>query len=268
MSQQTPGGYNVHSNFGNKYATLQPTLRQLQINALAVARAFAPKKVVGFSKVRVGRDSDGGYIHIDDFSGVRAALSLGISDDVSWDLDMARRNIFVHQFDHTIEKTPVDNPSFSFHPQRVAAADAPGAVSLDSIVQRYIADHDRAILKMDIEGHEWPVFNAASIATFEKFSQIVCEFHGLDRSGDPEWSGLFLSVLHKLRSVFEVVHVHGNNWQPFENIANLVLPILLEVTFVNRNHYKFIETDEIFPTLLDRPNVPDRPDMRLGCFKF
>jgi len=273
MSQKTFGGYQVRLNYGRATPHLPPappqqTPQQLQARALAVARAFEPKRAVGFRKVQLGRDFDGGYIHLDDFAGVGAALSFGISDDVSWDLDLAARNIPVHQFDHTIDKPPVQNPLFHFHKQRVAAKDEPEALSLDTIVERYLAGHERAILKIDIENSEWAVFQSASPETLGRFSQIVCEFHGLNLAGDVGWSEQYQDVLGKLRALFEVVHVHGNNAQPFVNIANVVLPILLDVTLANRRYYEFTETNEIFPTPLDLPNLPSGPDMRLGCFKF
>ncbi len=112
------------------------------------------------------------------------------------------------------------------------------------------------------------MFYTVSEKALAKFSQIVCEFHGFQYAADPVWSERFLHVLGKLRAVFEVVHVHGNNALPFVNVGNVVLPSLLEVTFANRKHYQFVETNEVFPTALDQPNVPGRPDLRLGCFKF
>jgi len=68
--------------------------------------------------------------------------------------------------------------------------------------------------------------------------------------------------------LFEVVHVHGNNAQPATNVFNVILPVFLEVTLANRRHYQFAETNEIFPTPLDQPNVPNLPDLHLGSFKF
>lgn len=255
---------------GNRNASFDPDARSLatQNRVLAVARAFAPKKAVGHEKIRLGRDFDGGYVLIDDFSGVGAAVSLGIFDDASWDLDIARRNIRVHQFDHSIEEAPLKHPLISFHKLRVAAADGPGAICLESIVRNYLAGCDRAILKVDIEGEEWAVVETAPVATLERFSQIVCEFHDLQNAGHPNRCGQFLTVLQKLRSIFEIVHVHGNNNQTFVNIANVVMPMVLEVTLANRNYFEFAETDETFPTALDRPNQPHVPDMQLGCFKF
>jgi hypothetical protein len=96
----------------------------------------------------------------------------------------------------------------------------------------------------------------------------VCEFHGLQQMGEHGHTELFRSVLGKLRNHFEVVHIHGNNALPMVNISNVTLPALLEVTFANRRHYEFAETNEVFPTAIDQPNIPSVPEMRLGCFKF
>lgn len=42
-----------------------------------------PYELVGFEKIRVGRNNDGGYVMVDDFDGIEAAYSIGINDDVS-----------------------------------------------------------------------------------------------------------------------------------------------------------------------------------------
>ncbi|MBR1579098.1 MAG: hypothetical protein IJ668_01145 [Selenomonadaceae bacterium] len=38
--------------------------------------------------IRLGRAHDGGYVMLDDFSGVKNAYSAGISNDVSWDVSL------------------------------------------------------------------------------------------------------------------------------------------------------------------------------------
>jgi Methyltransferase FkbM domain len=273
MSQQNRGPVSVRAQFGPSYNVGLNIPRPLtdldrQSMTLALARAFEPKQVVGFQKVRLGRHCDGGYVHVDDFSGVGAAISVGIADDASWDLDVVSRNIPVYQLDDSIDQAPISHPLMTFRRQRIAETDGPDAVSLDTLARQLLADCDRAILKIDIEGNEWPVFQAAAPETLAKFSQIVCEFHGFKNAGEPAWSERALGALGKLRSVFEVVHVHGNNALPFVIVGNVVLPSLLEVTFANRAYYRFAETTQVFPTALDRPNVPGWPDLWLGCFKF
>ena len=253
------------SSSGNGVA---PAGTKGQSSILLFARLLQPKRVLGFEKVRVGRDFDGGYILVDDFSAIDGALSFGVSDDASWDLDIAQRNIPVHQFDHTIDRGPVDHTLIHFHKVRVAETDAPGAACLDTLVERLLSKSKRALLKIDIEGDEWGVLNAASPNSLDRFAQIACELHGFRLLADPDWYDRCEAAITKLKALFEVVHVHGNNAQPFTNIANVMLPSLLEVTFANRSCYQFTETDEVFPTPLDRPNLPDRPDLILGCFKF
>jgi Tfp pilus assembly protein PilF len=269
-SRQSPGGLGVRGTYRSDppAAVQQPSNHEKHEMALAVARAFEPKRVVGFDKIRLGRDFDGGYVLIDDFAGVGAALSCGISDDATWDLAIAKRNIPVHQFDHTIEKGPIDHPLLTFHKQRVAAADAPGTLCLDSMAEQFLRGCERAILKIDIEGDEWQAFSTVSAATLGKFSQIACEFHGLYYAAHPMWNKRFVAVLSKLRALFEVVHVHGNNAGPFANIANVILPCVLEITLASRSCYQFAESNEVFPTALDQPNLPSQPEMRLGCFRF
>ncbi len=260
--QGRPGGA---SSLG---ADASVSVHDYQRKIVALARLLGPKQAVGFQKIRIGRSFDGGYILVDDFSGVDAAFSFGVSDDASWDLDIAERRIPVHQFDHTIDKGPVAHPLITFHKVRIAAADAPGSARLDTLAGRLLANSRKAILKIDIEGDEWPVFAAASPATLDKFSQIVCELHGFNLLGDPAKYDYPMAVLTKLKTLFEVVHVHGNNAQPATNVFNVILPVFLEVTLANRRHYQFAETNEIFPTPLDQPNLPHLPDLHLGSFKF
>ena len=51
------------------------------------------------------------------------------------------------------------------------------------------------------------------------------------------------------------------------NVANVALPALLEVTFANRKHDEFAETNEVFPTAIDQPNVPSVPEIHLGLLQ-
>lgn len=257
----------------NGYMVMEPKFAapsddQKEANARSVAKLFEPKRAVGFDKVRIGRNFDGGYIHLDDFSEIGAALSFGVNDDPSWDLDIANRGIPVHQFDPTIEKAPAEHPLISFHKVAVAAKDGPGAMCIDTIAQRCLGDSTRALLKMDIEGSEWAAFQACSPATLGRFSQVVCEFHFLERAADPHWADQFLRTMVRLVPLFQVVHVHGNNFQPLHRFGKVALPAVIEVTFANRKHYKFVETDEVFPTPLDQPNRIGVPDLELGTFKF
>ena len=76
---------------------------------------LTPIALQGMKKIRLGNPFDGGYVMIDDFDNIKAAYSLGIADDVSWDLDIAKRGIPIFQYDHTIEGLPIHHPLFNFN---------------------------------------------------------------------------------------------------------------------------------------------------------
>ena len=235
----------------------------------AVLALITPVMASGVDKVRVGRESDGGYIMLNDFAGIAGALSLGIADDVSWDIDVANRGIPVLQFDHSVSAPPEAHAGFRFEPLRVSQSDEDGAISLDTIVRtRLDADDAPLLLKIDIEGDEWEVFQALSETTLSRFKQIVCEFHDLDRLAEVAFSNTVKDVFEKLSRSHFVHHVHGNNCGNFANVANVIVPQSIEVSFALRSAYHTTEGTATFPTQLDRPNQPGRADLYLGQFRF
>jgi hypothetical protein len=229
---------------------------------------LTPRRSVRFSKIRLGRDGDGGYVLLDDFTGVSAALSFGIAGDCSWDTAIAERDIDVYQYDHTVDGPPTANARFRFFRKKIAAVSSDQAESLGSALAKLPSTAERLILKIDIEGAEWDVFDAATSEELARFAQIVGEFHDFENVADPAWRDKAQRVLSKLRSVFDIVHVHGNNFGPLNVVANVAIPSTLELTLVNRAIYECQETDEIFPTALDQPNYAGRPDIFLGCMRY
>ena len=228
--------------------------------------SLRPLRAVGFDKIRVGRAHDGGYVMLDDFSGIGTAFSCGIGGDCSWDSMIAGRGIPVHQFDHTVEGSPQPDPLFTFHKLAVAGQSGDGRITIPQIAS--MAGSQRSILKLDIEGHEWPALMDMKKADLSPFAQIVVEFHRLRYADRTNALERYEKTLRNLAEGFQCVHVHGNNAAPYVVLCNIPLPDVLEVTFASRARYRFAETDEIFPTPLDMPNKKEYPDLCLGSFKF
>jgi len=235
----------------------------------SVLSLLRPSAAQGVAKVRIGRDFDGGYVMLDDFAGIATALSLGISDDVSWDSDIAERGIRVLQFDQTIDAPPVELPLFEFERLRISPFDESGSVSVGTILRTRVSEAgDTLLLKMDIEGAEWDIYLGIDNDDLCRFKQIVCEFHELDRLSEEAFADRARRVFEKLTSTHFVCHVHGNNCANFANVANVPVPQSLEITFASRAYYDPEPTAETFPTMLDRPNEPGRADLYLGHFCF
>lgn len=235
-----------------------------------VLRLLRPKRALGMAKRRFGRRHDGGYVHLDDFDGVDTALSLGINDDVSWDCDVADRGVKIYQFDHTVEDPRPRDERMVFAKTMIAGHAAPGCETLEALVSR----HDRRaakpnlILKMDIEGSEWPVIEETSDATFGRFAQVACELHSFERFRELPWRQGFYRALRKISLSHGVVHVHANNYAGFQIIAGVPVASVLEISWANRSAYDLVETDELFPTDLDDPCHSAAPDHYLGAFLY
>ena len=233
---------------------------------------LTPMDVSGAKYTRVGQQYDGGYIMLDDVSSrkIDAAYSFGISSDVSWDEEIAGLGIEIYMYDHTIEKLPKQNPRFHFFKEGVTGdPEEKGLETLSNLIRRN--GHERSknlLLKMDIEGYEWSVFEETPSDVIGQFVQIVIELHGLIPSRSKADLSQLLSVLKKINQTHQSVHVHANGYCPISWLGELALPNLLEVTYVRRADYadRLVPNTRTFPTEIDQPTFPWLPDVNLGNF--
>lgn len=227
------------------------------------------KEVVGFEKRRIGGPADGGYVCIDDFTNIDAAISVGIGGDVSWDTEVANRGLPVFQYDHTVSDSPEHHPNFVFQKRRLAVTEGPGTVTLDKLSPTERPVTDASIFgKIDIEGDEWQIFSSATAGNLQQFAQLVCEFHWFENILHDEFFRTAARALENLRAVFEPVHVHANNYSNLLVAGTVLFPNVLEVTFVNKSRYSCQPYAGRFPTNSDSANRPDRDDYHLGRFEF
>ena len=70
------------------------------------------KKVLGYKKIRIGKNKDGGYILLNDLKNIKIGYSFGISREISFDKGLADKNIDVFMYDHTINKLSFENSKF------------------------------------------------------------------------------------------------------------------------------------------------------------
>lgn len=223
------------------------------------------QKVLGKSFVRVGKEDDGGYIMIDDFKADGIAYSFGISDDVSWDKDMADRGYYVFLYDHTIQALPCEHKNFHF--KREGIADSVNASPELHSLEYYLKEngHEKQsgmILKMDVEGAERGFFCLVESDTLEKFDQIIIELHGL--FSEKNWASLLMAV-KKIRQTHSLFHIHANNHGDVVWIGGKPCPALLELSFVRNGLYQMEEAKELgLPLELDRACLKEFPDILMN----
>lgn len=246
-----------------------PHAPDLQWEIRRTFQLLRPHTAAGLRKVRVGSDGDGGYIMLDDFHSAGAAYSLGIGGNVAWDLAMAERGFQVFQYDHTVADPPTSHPNFHFHKKEIGPSDDGDVISITSAISANGHEAQRnLILKIDIECAEWVALDALPDTVLGQFEQIIGEFHGFLRIAEPDWRAVAQRVLGRLYRSHAVYHVHANNWGDFLPIANVPVADVLEISFVRRDRAKLVPSFEYFPSHLDMPCHPERPDIVLGSFIF
>lgn len=218
--------------------------------------------------VRIGRSFDGGYVVIRDresglFSSDRIAYSLGICDDVSFDLALVKKGYEVYQYDHTIDALPADCKRFHWRKTGITGSrETKELKSLETVIREDgNAGRSGMLLKCDIEGSEWDMLADCTEDTLRQFDQIVIELHGIL---DHRKRVKVLRGLKKLSATHQAVHIHGNNNSCFGFCGKLVTPDVFEVTLLLRGRYAVHDKDIILPASLDQPCNPDHPEILTG----
>ena len=232
---------------------------------------LTPSAVVGCGKIRLGDEGDGGYVVLDHLAPGGVCLSLGVGDNVSFDLALAELGYDILQFDHTVTGPPMSHERFRFH--RIGISDRlpspDGFLSVAEVLEtQNLRQRDDLILKMDIEGSEWGAIPLMTPDDLAHFDQICIEFHHLGQLTRPAFAEMAAAVFRHLRQTHVAVHVHGNNNLPMYNVLGVPVPDVLEITLARRRSHEFLPSAEIFPTAIDYPNRPDVPDLFLGSFCF
>lgn len=221
------------------------------------------KEVKGIPLVRIGRDYDGGYIMPDDFNSTLRAYSFGISNDVSWDKDIASRGIEVFMYDPTIPCLPEENSHFHFYKKGISGKDLPeeDLFSMETILDWNGDSNNRnLILKMDVEGAEWEFLEDVSSEVLGQFIQMTFEWH--DVVNIP--GTLLRKIIEKINCTHQVVWLHGNNCAAAVRGGEILMPFALEITFVRKEDYEFTKSESVYPLSIDMPNNPNKPDHILG----
>ena len=215
-------------------------------NNFDLINIFRPMDVFEKKKIRIGRNNDGGYILLDDFKDIKIAYSFGIGKEISFDKDLADKNIDIFMYDHTIKRLPFENQKF--HWKKIGLSshnlNQTNMKTLnDLIVENGHLNQQNMILKLDIESNEWDVFQELPIKIMRQFKYIVGEFHFTHKNRYK-----YLNILKKIEITHQIFHLHCNNCASFIlNYYGYNICSLLEISFVLKEGYKFEKFNSTFP---------------------
>ena len=200
-----------------------------------------------YSKIRLGKDYDGGYI-IADIQNInyKMLISGGISNDISFEEDFLNKykNVNIIAFDGEINNLPKENENIIFINKNIGSENNDKITNLHDIINNF----DSLFIKMDIEGGEIAWIKNLNIEQINKFEQIVMEFHYPFNDSE---------IFDKLNQTHYLIHFHGNNCCGLININNVNIPNVFECTYLHKKHFKDIPelNTDLIPGKLDMKNI-------------
>lgn len=206
--------------------------------------------------VRIGGPADGGYLVPDDLQGISALFSPGVADTADFEADFASRGVPCYLADFSVDGPPFNLPLFHFEKKFLGVRSEGNTVTLDDWVARHAPAGNDLILQMDIEGAEYEVLLSTEQSTLQRFRIIVLEAHGLQAMWQPQGLRLIKLMFERLLLHFDVVHLHPNNCLAPQGFGEVLVPPVLEFTFLRKDRAKTRSPVAELPHPLDRNNVP------------
>lgn len=227
-----------------------------------------PRLVNPGQKIRVGPPEDGGYVtSMQCIYKADCLVSYGIGNDNRYEQEFLQRfNKDVFMFDHTIGQGHPDWNAGGLHFIAEGLGNKAGCRDFFEhfgAIQEIMWPRTKCLLKVDIEGDEYPYFGAADAKKLaETCTGILIEIHWLDQQ---QYRDAFMKLAANLEPYFILTHVHGNSWGSTFQHDGIELPITTELSFDNREFVEDLGWDHsIYPVAgLDYSNDPKRPDIDL-----
>uniref|UniRef100_A0A6C0HB99 Methyltransferase FkbM domain-containing protein n=1 Tax=viral metagenome TaxID=1070528 RepID=A0A6C0HB99_9ZZZZ len=202
-----------------------------------------------FTKLRLGKDYDGGYI-IAEIPNVNYTIFLagGINDDISFEEGFIDKypNIQTFAFDGTINNLPKENSNITFIKKNIGFENNEHVTNIHDIIDV----NECIFVKMDIEGGEIPWIKSLSDDQMNKFEQIVMEFHN-------PFTDAEIDVFDKINKNHYLIHFHGNNCCGVRNHNGVIIPNVFECTYLHKKYFTNVPelNKDLIPSILDMKNT-------------
>jgi len=234
---------------------LELTRQVTRSEVRALIAALRPNRT-NIDLIRLGPESDGGYLLPDDLSGIGAVFSPGVGGQSGFEFDLAERGFDVFLADASVDQPAQDHPRFHFTRKHLDVRSTRLTMTLDEWKSDCIGDSTvDLLLQMDIEGAEYTVLRAVSDQLLAQFRILVVEFHSLHRVWSRPWFDVASDALLRLLETHAVVHIHPNNGWGSLNHRGIEIPRIAEFTLLRRDRVKSSVPADDFPHHLDRPNT-------------
>jgi hypothetical protein len=228
-----------------------------------VDKFLAKLKIIdsGYRLIRIGADTDGGYLIPDILNQIEFVFSPGVGETTSFEDNLGDFKIKSFLADGTVNY----NGNHDFIKKNLNCFNDENNITLETWVNEKVKDksNDKLLLQMDIEGSEIEVLYQTDTNLLARFKCIVIEFHHFNKIIDKLGLKIYSNIFDKILKTHFIVHIHPNNNSNISIINNNKIPALLEITFINKKitrHIKKISNN--LPHELDKDCVQNKPHIK------
>jgi hypothetical protein len=211
--------------------------------------------------IRLGPESDGGYVLSDLPESYDFFCSGGISDNCDFENNFCQHyNVNCDSFDPTINKLPINaHPRIRWHKKAIGYHDNDYCTSLSDI----LANYKNVFMKLDIESSEYAWLNKTSEYEINNIKQLTIELHN-------PLHLVKIKLLEKISKTHALIHVHPNNSSPVVVVDGVKFPRLIECTYIRKDfmlgNSKYNSVP--FPKVYDFRNIKFREEIFLDNWPF
>jgi len=228
-----------------------------------VDKFIAKLKIIdsGYQLIRVGADTDGGYLIPDILDQIEFVFSAGVGESSSFEDHL--KNFKIKSF--LVDGNVNYNGNHDFIKKNLNCFNDENNITLETWVNRKVKDNsnNKLLLQMDIEGSEIEVLYQTDSNLLERFKCIVIEFHHFNNIIDNLGLKIYSDIFGKILKTHFIVHIHPNNNSDISIINNNKIPALLEITFINKKITKHIKKIPYnLPHELDKDCVQNRSHIK------
>lgn len=245
-----------------------PTPMTNKADVLRLIQQLHPKNT-DKELIRLGSKGDGGYLVSNDFENVEACFSAGVSDNSDFEVDCANMGMKVFLADKSVNGPAVHNDSFKFSKKFVGATTNDSFMTMnDWIKSSEISNDSDLILQMDIEGFEYETILSIKDDLLKRFRIITIEFHMLNQLWNKPFFSLASATFNKILQTHTCVHIHPNNANSFLKFNGIIIPYLMEISFLRNDRIISQNFATKYPHPLDCKNEVNNSDIVLPEYWF
>ena len=218
----------------------------------------------GHKLIRIGANTDGGYLLPNILDQVEYCFSPGVGDIDTFENHLLKYNIKSFLADGTVNY----NRKHNFIKKNLNSFNDDKNIRLEDWISEKLSTpinklNKKLLLQMDIEGSEIEVLYNVSLEYLDRFKIIIIEFHNFHDIFTHLGLKIYNNLFDKILKTHNIVHIHPNNYSGTVNFLNNKISELYEITFINKKDCKYVKKiDYSLPHKLDHRCVPSLPEIK------